>query len=52
MSKLSLGLDIGSHQVKLVALTAKGKGYRLDQVGSMPLPAETIVDEDILNSAP
>ncbi len=51
MSKLSLGLDIGSNQVKLVALTAKGRGFRLDQVGMMPLPAETIVDEELLNSA-
>ena len=51
MAKLSLGLDIGSHQVKLVALSSKGRGYRLDQVGSMPLPAETIVDEELLNSA-
>ena len=51
MSKLSLGLDIGSHQVKLVALSAKGRGYRLDQVGIMPLPPETIVDEELLNSA-
>ena len=51
MSKLSLGLDIGSHQVKLVALSAKGRGYRLDQVGMMPLPPETIVDEELLNSA-
>ena len=51
MAKLSLGLDIGSHQVKLVALTQTRRGYRLDQVGSMPIPAETIVDEELLNSA-
>jgi type IV pilus assembly protein PilM len=51
MTKLSLGLDIGSHQVKLVALSTKGRGYRLDHVGMMPLPPETIVDEELLNSA-
>ncbi|MDE0881439.1 MAG: type IV pilus assembly protein PilM [Myxococcota bacterium] len=51
MAKLSLGLDIGSHQVKLVALSQKGRKLRLDHVGMMPLPAETIVDEELLNSA-
>jgi type IV pilus assembly protein PilM len=51
MAALSLGLDIGSHQVKLVALSKRGRGFRLDQVGVMPLPPETIVDEELLNSA-
>ena len=51
MAKLSIGLDIGSHEVKLVALRPRGKGYRLEQIGIMPLPPETIVDEELLNSA-
>ena len=51
MAKLSLGLDIGSHQIKLAALSQRGKSFRLDQVGMMPLPPETIVDEELLNSA-
>ena len=50
VAKLSLGLDIGSHQVKLVALTQTRRLPPRPGRGHAD-PAETIVDEELLNSA-
>ena len=51
MPKLAVGLDIGSSQVKVCLLKQRGKKYRLLNFGILPLPPETIVDGEILNSA-
>jgi type IV pilus assembly protein PilM len=51
MSKLALGLDIGSSHVKLAGMAGRGTGLRLTHFGLMALPTETIVDEELLNSA-
>jgi len=51
--KLTLGLDIGSHSIKLVEL-AKGKNsegesyYTIRKVGRIILPEETVVDGSIV----
>jgi type IV pilus assembly protein PilM len=51
MSKLALGLDIGSSHVKLAGMTGRANSLRLTHFGLMALPQETIVDEELLNSA-
>src|SRR5919198_2201379 len=50
-SKLALGLDIGSSNVKLVQLKQKKGGYALHAFGEAKLPPETIVDGALMNSA-
>jgi type IV pilus assembly protein PilM len=48
-----VGLDIGSSAVKAVELKAGGKGgdeYQLVNIGIEPLPPETIVDGQIMDS--
>src|ERR687888_1803426 len=50
-SKLALGLDIGSSNVKLVQLRQKKGGYVLQAFGVAKLPPETIVDGALMNSA-
>ncbi len=51
MPKLAVGLDIGSSQIKVCVLKQRGKKFRLVNFGLLPLPPETIVDGEILNSA-
>ena len=46
-SKDIVGLDIGTHSIKLVRLKKGKKGFELLNFGIMPLPPETIVDETI-----
>jgi type IV pilus assembly protein PilM len=46
-SKDLVGLDIGTHSIKLVRLKKRKKGFELLNFGIMPLPPETIVDETI-----
>src|SRR3989304_2731856 len=46
-SKDLVGLDIGTHSIKLVRLKKGKKGFELLNFGIMPLPPETIVDETI-----
>ena len=41
---LALGLDIGSHAVKLCELTESGKGYQLVKLGSALLPHGALED--------
>ena len=44
-----VGIDIGTHTVKLVQLKKAGKGYQLLNFGVMPLMPESIVDGTIAN---
>ena len=53
-TKSLVGLDIGSSSVKVCELQLVGKGanarYRLQKLGLVPLPADAIVDGDIMDS--
>lgn len=53
-TKSLVGLDIGSSSVKVCELQQIGKGgpvrYRLQKLGWVPLPADAIVDGDIMDS--
>jgi type IV pilus assembly protein PilM len=46
-----VGLDIGSHSIKLVELKQKGKAYELISFGIQPLPPEAIVEGAIMDSS-
>lgn len=46
-----VGLDIGSHSLKLVELKQKGKNYELTSFGIQPLPPEAIVEGAIMDSS-
>jgi type IV pilus assembly protein PilM len=45
-----VGLDIGSHSVKLVELAGGKGGYRLKRFTMAPLPADVIVDGAVMDS--
>ena len=47
--KLLVGVDIGTHSIKVVVVRLKknGKGYQLLNFGIMPLRPEAIVDGNI-----
>jgi type IV pilus assembly protein PilM len=49
-SRPLIGLDIGSHAVKVVELRSSRKGYQLVNLGVENLPPEAIVDGALLNS--
>jgi type IV pilus assembly protein PilM len=52
MARGYIGLDIGSHSIKVVELKpGKGASWRLQKFGLHKLPAEAIVDGAIINSA-
>jgi type IV pilus assembly protein PilM len=42
--RLAVGLDIGSHAVKVCELEEKGKGYKLATLGSSLLPSSAVED--------
>lgn len=44
-----VGLDIGTHSIKLVEVEETKKGYQLLNIGIIPLPQETIVDGTIMD---
>jgi type IV pilus assembly protein PilM len=46
-----VGVDIGSSSVKLVQLREIKGGYQLQNVGILPLPAEAIVDNTLMDSS-
>lgn len=46
---LSVGLDIGSHSVKICELATSGKGYRLLNLGSAKLPPHSVEDGVLQN---
>ena len=50
-SKAIVGLDIGSSAVKAVELRSSGRGYRVGAFRSEPVPADSIVDGAIADSA-
>jgi type IV pilus assembly protein PilM len=45
-----IGVDIGSHSIKLVQLKRTNRGYHLIHFGIMPLEPESIVDGVIMNA--
>jgi type IV pilus assembly protein PilM len=45
-----VGLDIGTHSLKVVQLKKAGKSYQLLHFGMMPLTPEAIVDGAIINA--
>ena len=47
--KSSVGLDIGSHSVKVVELVRSGKGIKLAKYAIVELPPETVVDGEVVN---
>lgn len=46
-----VGIDVGSSSIKLVHLKDGKDGYHLLSAGIMPLPAEAIVDNTLMDSA-
>ncbi len=48
--KSLLGLDIGSHSIKMVDLAHTKGGFELKNLGVGMIPAECIVDKDIMDS--
>ena len=46
-----VGLDIGSHSIKIVELKQHKRGYELRNFGIAQLPPEAIVDGVIMDSA-
>lgn len=47
----TVAIDIGSSSVKLLQLREQKGGYQLVSVGIMPLPAEAIVDNTLMDSS-
>ncbi len=47
--KSSVGLDIGSHSVKVVELIRSGKGIKLSKYAIVELPPDTVVDGEVIN---
>jgi type IV pilus assembly protein PilM len=47
----TIGIDIGSSSVKLVQLKEHKGGYSLQKAGILPLPAEAIVDNTLMDSS-
>jgi len=45
-----IGLDVGSSSIKLVELGESKNGYRLQNIGMLPLPPEAIVDGALMDS--
>jgi type IV pilus assembly protein PilM len=50
-SKGLVGLDIGSSAVKAIELRPAGKGYKVGAIGVEAIPADSIVDGAIIDSA-
>ena len=49
--KETVGIDIGSNSIKLVHLKRVKGAYQLANLGILPLPAEAIVDNTIMDSS-
>src|SRR6266540_5004244 len=49
--KETVGIDIGSSSVKLVQLQEHKGSFRLVKAGMLPLPAEAIVDNTLMDSS-
>lgn len=50
-SNKTFGLDIGTYSIKLVELIETSKGYKLNNIGFIRTPPESIVDGDLINTA-
>ena len=50
-AKSVVGLDIGSHTIKLVELVLRNDKYRMNKFGIVPLPIEAVVDGAIMKHA-
>jgi type IV pilus assembly protein PilM len=50
-NKSLVGLDIGSSAVKAIELKPAGKGYKVGAIAVEPMPADSIVDGAIIDSA-
>ena len=48
--RLLVGIDIGTHSIKVVRLKQKGQGYQLLNFGIMPLQPETMTDGNIADT--
>jgi len=48
--KFLVGVDIGTHSIKVVRLKPKGQGYRLLNFGIMPVRAVAVVDGNIADA--
>ncbi|RTE67242.1 type IV pilus assembly protein PilM [Amphritea opalescens] len=46
-----VGIDIGSSSIKMVALSRRGKGLRLDSYAIVPLPASAVIESSIQDAA-
>jgi type IV pilus assembly protein PilM len=51
MKKDLVGIDIGSSSIKLVQLKETKAGYQLEKLGMVPLPAEAIVDNTLMDTS-
>jgi type IV pilus assembly protein PilM len=49
---LLVGLDIGSSAVKMVELKDSSQGYFLNKFGLKPLPADVVVEGEVVDNAP
>jgi len=49
-SKSLIGIDIGSHSIKLLELTRSGSGAKLVRFAYVPLPPEAIVQGSFMNA--
>lgn len=49
-AKELIGIDIGSSSVKLVQLKRSGEQFTLQNLGIVPLPAEAIVDNSLMDT--
>ncbi len=50
-SNRAFGLDIGAYSIKFVELSETSKGYKLENIGIIRTPPESIVDGEIINTA-
>jgi type IV pilus assembly protein PilM len=49
-AKSVIGLDIGSSAIKAIELKPLGRGFKVASFGTVPVPPESIVDGNILDS--
>jgi type IV pilus assembly protein PilM len=49
-SNKAFGLDIGTYSIKFVELSETSKGYKLENIGIVRTPPESIVDGEIINT--
>ncbi len=45
-----VGVDIGTSSIKVVQVKESRRGYQLQRLGYAPLPPQTIVDGQVMDS--